>query len=197
MLRALACARLSLAAALRRRWVLLRSLRICRRKARCSMWLLAAGKSLDVVMTQGVAVSETGGTRVGIVETPLGLAITVVLSTEITKVGTLALVLHLSELSERAVRAVLVLPCGWSGGMEVRRLGLTEVVGWSAEILSLGGLLLLLLLLRDRSGVLLLLRLDLIKVGWETVLAIRMVHLALRLLRLVTGEGGLRLLRVG
>ena len=58
-----------------------------------------------------------------------------------------------------------------------------------------GGGRLLLLLRRGGSGVLL--GLDLVEMGRQPMLTIRMVSLALRLLRLVTGKRRLRWLRVG
>ena len=188
LLRTLTSAGLPLAAALRRRRMLLRGLSVRRRKTGCSMRLLATRQTLDIVV-EDIAVTEAGGTRVRVVETSLGLAVSVVLTSKIAKMRALPLMLHLAELPERAVRAVLSLPCRWCGGVEVRGLGLTEVVRWTTEVLPLSRLLLLLLLLlRDRCTVLLLLRLDLVEMSWETVLTVRVVSLGLWLLRLVTGE---------
>ena len=151
------------------------------------MRLLATRQTLDIVV-EDIAVTEAGGTRVRVVETSLGLAVSVILTSKIAKMRALPLMLHLAELPERAVRAVLSLPCRWCGGVEVRGLGLTEVVRWTTEVLPLSRLLLLLLLLRDRCTVLLLLRLDLVEMSWETVLTVRVVSLGLWLLRLVTGK---------
>lgn len=55
----------------------------------------------------------------------------------------------------------------------------------------------MLLLLLSNGSVMLLLRLNLIEMGRKTVLAIRVVRLTLRLLRLVARQRRLRLLRVG
>ena len=92
------------------------------------MRLLATGQALNVIVTKNIAIAEAGGTRIRVVEVPLGLvAVSVVCTTEVAEMRTLALVLHLAELSECTIWAVLVLTGGRGRRVEVGSLCLAEI----------------------------------------------------------------------
>ncbi|KAI0776780.1 hypothetical protein BD413DRAFT_229168 [Trametes elegans] len=68
LLRALTRVRLTLAARLRRRRVLLRGRRVRGRQTGCTVRLLRAGQALEVVVTEHAPVPEPGGARVRVVK---------------------------------------------------------------------------------------------------------------------------------
>lgn len=121
-------------------------------------------------MAERVAVAEACRSRIRIVEVTLRLPISVICASKVAEMRALPLVL--TELAERAIRAVLVLASGRGGSVEVGCLRLAEIRRRPSEVLTLANsrrLLLLLLLLRSRrSRVLLLLllrRLNLVEMG--------------------------------
>ena len=128
LLRALASIWLSLRTRLGRgsTGMLLRVLRVCRRKTGRGVWLLRTRQRLaEIVVSKCTPVAETRRAGIRVVKVPLRLAVPIIGATKVTKMRTLSLVL--TELTERAIRAVLVLASRRSRGVEVRSFGLTEV----------------------------------------------------------------------